>query len=509
MIVSRFVDAIGAAKIPVLDLAGNYEKIEQARPGADRAGAGEDGPGADAVLRREHLAAAGGRGGARQADADGRARRTWTSTRSSRRPRRSATRRRTRAASPGSGPGSGPGVAIGQQMAGAMAGAATARAGRRAPPPLPGGGRSSTSAINGQQAGPFDLPRLAAEGPRRGGHPRRRWSGSRGWPSWVAAETVPELQALFAEPAAAAAAVSTSVDREAQRTIVRWALHSSLPTPPMPDDPNDLPVAKPVEKDPTVTQGPAGGPEVPVPGSAAPGSTSTRGPRRSSARTAATRRRSTADADAEVVERDYLEYLDNREDGDGEPIAGRSTADALHRLRGGGAARRQGRHREVPVLQRRTWRTSRRPPHGDDPAGVAAAVRGRPARGPRGVHAVDRTACGSPRRELKKLANLGQLSGVYVPYWTYDAMTYTFYDGERGDNYTRRRRTPTATPTGRPSSEPQHGHPRSAGTSVSGEVQHFFDDVLVCGSKSLPQRPGRRPRAVGPGQAGAVPGRTT
>src|SRR5437016_8383591 len=31
--------------------------------------------------------------------------------------------------------------------------------------------------------------------------------------------------------------------------------------------------------------------------------------------------------------------------------------------------------------------------------------------------------------ELKKLADLGQLSGVYVPFWTYDSMTYTHYTG--------------------------------------------------------------------------------
>ena len=31
-IVSRFADAIGQAKIPVLDLAGNYERIGQASP---------------------------------------------------------------------------------------------------------------------------------------------------------------------------------------------------------------------------------------------------------------------------------------------------------------------------------------------------------------------------------------------------------------------------------------------------------------------------------------------
>lgn len=87
--------------------------------------------------------------------------------------------------------------------------------------------------------------------------------------------------------------------------------------------------------------------------------------------------------------------------------------------------------------------------------------------------------------ELKRVANLGQLAGVYLPYWTYDAMTYTRYHGMRGDDYreteyytekdaqgndVRRSRTVTKT----------HWY------SVSGEVQHFFDDVLVCGSKSVP-----------------------
>jgi DNA-directed RNA polymerase subunit RPC12/RpoP len=87
--------------------------------------------------------------------------------------------------------------------------------------------------------------------------------------------------------------------------------------------------------------------------------------------------------------------------------------------------------------------------------------------------------------ELKRVANLGQLSGVYVPYWTYDAMTYTRYRGERGDDYqdtetyTERdaqgnmvRKTRTVT--------------RTRWSPASGQVEHFFDDVLVCGSKSMP-----------------------
>src|SRR5207253_3043448 len=37
---------------------------------------------------------------------------------------------------------------------------------------------------------------------------------------------------------------------------------------------------------------------------------------------------------------------------------------------------------------------------------------------------------------LKQFANLGKLEGVYVPFWTYDSMTYTRYHGQRGDDYT-------------------------------------------------------------------------
>jgi len=82
---------------------------------------------------------------------------------------------------------------------------------------------------------------------------------------------------------------------------------------------------------------------------------------------------------------------------------------------------------------------------------------------------------------LRKLAALGQLSGVYVPYWTYDAMTVTFYEGERGEDYTTteyytdsngRRQSRTVVHT--------NWYP------VEGEVRHFFDDVLLCASKSLP-----------------------
>jgi predicted RNA-binding Zn-ribbon protein involved in translation (DUF1610 family) len=93
--------------------------------------------------------------------------------------------------------------------------------------------------------------------------------------------------------------------------------------------------------------------------------------------------------------------------------------------------------------------------------------------------------------ELKKIANLGQLAGVYVPYWTYDAMTYSSYYGMRGDNY-----TVTETYTDRDAQGNNVTRTRTVvktrWTPVSGEVQHFFDDVLVCGSKSIPRHLVRR-----------------
>jgi DNA-directed RNA polymerase subunit RPC12/RpoP len=87
--------------------------------------------------------------------------------------------------------------------------------------------------------------------------------------------------------------------------------------------------------------------------------------------------------------------------------------------------------------------------------------------------------------ELKNLANLGQLAAVYIPYWTYDAMTYTRYSGMRGDDYTT-----TETYTERDAQGNNVTKTRTVTRTrwypVSGEVQHFFDDVLVCGSRSVP-----------------------
>ncbi len=86
---------------------------------------------------------------------------------------------------------------------------------------------------------------------------------------------------------------------------------------------------------------------------------------------------------------------------------------------------------------------------------------------------------------LTRIATLGQLQGIYVPYWTYDTMTYTFYDGARGDNYTEYVTRTVRDSDGKTRTETVPVT-RIDWTNVSGEVQHFFDDVLVCASKSIP-----------------------
>jgi DNA-directed RNA polymerase subunit RPC12/RpoP len=86
---------------------------------------------------------------------------------------------------------------------------------------------------------------------------------------------------------------------------------------------------------------------------------------------------------------------------------------------------------------------------------------------------------------LKKMSDLGQLNGVYVPFWTFDSMTYTHYTGERGDDYWE---TEYYTETDAQGNQVTRTRQvlKTRWTPVAGEVRHFFDDVLVCASKGLP-----------------------
>lgn len=188
-IVARFVDALGQAKVAALDLAGNYEKIghvllERIQPEFAAMGLTlaqffieniSLPPEVEKVL--DQRTSMGVLGDLNQyaryktAEAIGDA-----------------------AKNPGGvaglGAGIGAGAAIGQQMAGAMAGGG-------GPPPLPGGAGFFV-ALDGKQAGPFDmatLKNMATDGKLT----RATLVWRQGMQGWAAAETAADLKALFAD----------------------------------------------------------------------------------------------------------------------------------------------------------------------------------------------------------------------------------------------------------------------------------------------------------------------
>ena len=99
--------------------------------------------------------------------------------------------------------------------------------------------------------------------------------------------------------------------------------------------------------------------------------------------------------------------------------------------------------------------------------------------------------------DLRQLANLGRMGGLYVPFWTFDSMTYSHYTGQRGDNYQEQETyTEPETYFTTDANGNQVSQTRMVTRTrmitkirwwpVAGDVEHFFDDVLVCASQSIP-----------------------
>ncbi len=73
----------------------------------------------------------------------------------------------------------------------------------------------------------------------------------------------------------------------------------------------------------------------------------------------------------------------------------------------------------------------------------------------------------------------GGIKGIYVPYWTFDAQTYTKYSGQRGDDHSESYET-----TNDKGERVTESRTRTDWTNVAGNVSFFHDDVLVPGSQS-------------------------
>ena len=81
--------------------------------------------------------------------------------------------------------------------------------------------------------------------------------------------------------------------------------------------------------------------------------------------------------------------------------------------------------------------------------------------------------------KLKSKAMTDTVKGMYLPYWTFDALVAARWQAEAGYHYYE---TETYNDNGEQKSRQVQ---RTRWEYASGNVNHFFDDTLVCGSKGV------------------------
>lgn len=86
--------------------------------------------------------------------------------------------------------------------------------------------------------------------------------------------------------------------------------------------------------------------------------------------------------------------------------------------------------------------------------------------------------------DLKRGAAQEGMRGVYVPFWTFDTFTRTFYSGQRGEHYWVTE-SYTQMVNGRAETRTRQVR-RTRWYPASGRVERWFDDVLVPGLRNLP-----------------------
>lgn len=92
----------------------------------------------------------------------------------------------------------------------------------------------------------------------------------------------------------------------------------------------------------------------------------------------------------------------------------------------------------------------------------------------------------APGQLKKATLNFDHFKGIYIPYWTYDSDTFTKYTGQRGDHYYVTE-TYNTTVDGKSVTRTRQVQ-KTRWSPAWGNVSNFFDDVLVVGSHSLPEK---------------------
>jgi LSD1 subclass zinc finger protein len=83
--------------------------------------------------------------------------------------------------------------------------------------------------------------------------------------------------------------------------------------------------------------------------------------------------------------------------------------------------------------------------------------------------------------DLKKMAKLQEMGGVYIPFWTFDAWVRSQWSADAGFYYYE-----TEHYTDQDGNRASRQVQRTRWEPASGWRQDFFDDTLVCASKGLP-----------------------
>jgi DNA-directed RNA polymerase subunit RPC12/RpoP len=87
---------------------------------------------------------------------------------------------------------------------------------------------------------------------------------------------------------------------------------------------------------------------------------------------------------------------------------------------------------------------------------------------------------------LKQFARPEAIDGIYLPFWTYDTNTLSYYSGERGEYYYTTETYTERDAQGREVTQTRQVR-HTAWRPAAGSVTRWFDDVLIAATTSLPQ----------------------